>query len=70
MPIGSRSMTSGVLAAIIFSAYSADRTDAKSIAMSAMNGASGFFSANCTVIGSSFSTLSTMFFMPMSSKYE
>ena len=69
MPIGSRSITSGVFAAIILSAYSADRIDAKSIAMSAMNGASGFFSTKRTVIGSTFSTLSTMSFMPMSSKY-
>ena len=69
MPTGSRSITSGVPAAFILSAYSADRIDAKSIAMLAMNGASGFFSTKRTVIGSTFSTLSTMFFMSMSSKY-
>ena len=51
------------------SAYSALRIDAKSIAMLAMKGASGFFSTNFTVIASTFSTRSTMFFMSMSSKY-
>ncbi len=53
----------------IVSKYSSDRIDAKSIAMSARNGASGRFSVKRTVIGSTFSTFSTMFFMPMSSKY-
>ncbi len=68
VPIGSLSTISGVLAAIILSAYSAERMEAKSIAMSAMKGASGFFSTNFTDIASSFSTWSTMSFMPMSSK--
>ena len=67
VPIGSLSMISGVFAASIFWAYSAERMEAKSIAMSAMKGASGFFSTNFTVIASTFSTRSTMFFRSMSS---
>ena len=57
------------LVSVVIPAFNAaEWIDAKSIARLARNGASGFFSTKRTVIGSTFSTLSTTSFMPMSSK--
>ena len=70
MPTGSRSSFSGVPAFIIWSAYSADMIEAKSIAMLAMNGACGAARVNLTVRSSTFSTDLSRLPMSMLWKYS
>ena len=70
MPTGARSTFSGVPAASMASACSADMMEAKSIAMLAMKGASGRVRVKRTVLSSTFSTDSRRAGMSMALKYS
>ena len=70
VPIGAWLTISGVPAAIIASAYSLDTIEAKSIARSATNAASGRFRVNFTVMSSTFSIDLTRSGMDIDSKYS
>jgi hypothetical protein len=70
VPTGLRSTFSGVPAAIIWSAYSAERTDAKSMPRLAIIGASGLVRVNLTVWSSTFSIDFKRSGMPMPLKYS
>src|ERR1700756_1626786 len=69
VPTGNWLMSAALPAFSSWSAYSADRIDAYSIARFWMNGALTSFSVNLTVYGSTFSTLVISLSRPISVKY-